>query len=220
MDSPLLRRVESEESELQLTPASAADLEPAARCLANAFAADPLIPFFFPNAGRRRGAAVIELFKLLLKARLELAMPVTLAAIDGTMSGVAMGYDTRKLDWPPALQTQWHAFEQQQEGFAERIQSYEAASERSKPDRPHYYLGVVGVDPAWHGKGIGLALVESFCRQSEGDPLSTGTYLETGNPRNLGFYQRCGFATVGEHDLDQSTKLICLFRPATRHPSV
>jgi GNAT superfamily N-acetyltransferase len=178
------------------------------------------VQYLFPNAGEGRGIVASECFALLLRVRLQLAMPVTLAWQGRAISGVAMGYDTRRPAWPPALQKQWQEFERQQEGSAERFQSYDTASERLQPDRPHYYLGVLGVDPEWHGTGTGLALVEAFCRQSEADPLSAGTYLETGNPRNIGFYHRCGFAVTGEHDLDQSTRLICLFRPAARHASV
>ena len=204
---------------MKIEPAEMLDLEPAALCLAKAFAADPLLPFFFP-AAENPNSVVAELFGLLLKALIKLAMPIRLSRHMGDISGVVMGYDTRRLDWPADVELAFEDFLRRQKGASDRFHNYETASKRFKPSQPHYYLGVLGVDPARHGKGEGLALVDAFCSLSESDSTSTGTYLETANPLNLGFYGRCGFTLTGEHELDAVTRLYCLFRPSGNHASV
>ena len=61
---------------------------------------------------------------------------------------------------------------------------------------PHYYLFALGVLPSSQGKGIGGKLVRTMLGRAQEENLPT--YLETQNPRNVMFYQRLGFKTVGE----------------------
>src|SRR4051812_23738289 len=85
-------------------------------------------------------------------------------------------------------------------------------SERGKPSAPHYYLGVIGVDPDMHGRGIGMQLLKSFCDLSGSDPRSCGVYLETAQESNLAFYERAGFAEAGRGSLGDAT-LWCMYLP-------
>ena len=75
---------------------------------------------------------------------------------------------------------------------------------------PHHYLGVIGLDPALHGRGFGVQLLQAFCNQSAADPLSGGVYLETANPANVRFYARAGFEETGRGRLGDAT-LWCMF---------
>jgi ribosomal protein S18 acetylase RimI-like enzyme len=63
------------------------------------------------------------------------------------------------------------------------------------PVHPHWYVGVVGVDPSWQGRGLGGLLLSRFLASADdrGDPV----YLETDRPENVGFYGRAGFRVVG-----------------------
>ena len=70
---------------------------------------------------------------------------------------------------------------------------YDEIATRFKPPAPHYYLGVIGIDPNLHGRGFGSQLLEAFCDLSAGDSLSDGVYLETAQASNVGFYERAGF---------------------------
>jgi len=87
---------------------------------------------------------------------------------------------------------------------------YDEIADKTMPTAPHYYLGVIGVDPAWHGQGVGARLINAFCDLSAADPLSCGVFLETANPSNVRFYERAGFAVTGQGRLGGAT-LWCLF---------
>ncbi len=161
------------------------DLDPAAQCLARAFAADPLVPFFFP-AAEDLNSVLVEFFRLLLKARIKLAMPIRLSRHTGPISGVVMGYDTRRLDWPSDVELAWEEFQRRQKGASDRFHIYEAVSKRFAPSQPHYYLGVLGVYRRGRAKAKD-GRCGAFCRLSESDSTSIGTYLETANLLNLAF---------------------------------
>jgi ribosomal protein S18 acetylase RimI-like enzyme len=62
--------------------------------------------------------------------------------------------------------------------------------ERMMPE-PHWYLMILGVDPAHQGAGIGSALIAPTL--AEADAAGLPCYLETAKERNLAFYRRHGF---------------------------
>lgn len=64
---------------------------------------------------------------------------------------------------------------------------------------PHWYLMMIGVDPAWQGRGIGGRLLEPVLTRAAAAGLAC--YLETTQPRNLEFYRRHGFEVVIDADL-------------------
>jgi GNAT superfamily N-acetyltransferase len=63
-------------------------------------------------------------------------------------------------------------------------------------DRPHFYLSLLGTDPAHRGKGLGMALLAENLAliDAEGMPA----YLESSNPVNNRRYESVGFVAVGE----------------------
>ena len=63
------------------------------------------------------------------------------------------------------------------------------------PDEPHWYLPLIGVDPAQQNKGYGSALLKrSLVECDRGNKLA---YLESTNPRNIPLYERHGFEVLG-----------------------
>ena len=64
------------------------------------------------------------------------------------------------------------------------------------PEEPHWYLAVIGSDPAVRGAGLGHALMSS--RLDRCDAEAAPAYLESSNPDNIGYYQRFGFEVTGE----------------------
>ncbi len=70
--------------------------------------------------------------------------------------------------------------------------------ERDAPLR-HWYLAALGVDPSRQGHGVGGKLIEPVLARADAEGLPC--YLESANPRNLGFYGRHGFEVVTEGHL-------------------
>jgi GNAT superfamily N-acetyltransferase len=69
--------------------------------------------------------------------------------------------------------------------------------ERKHPRSPsHWYLPVVGVAPAWQGRGFGAALLAPVLQRC--DREGTPAYLEASTPRNRALYERHGFEVVEE----------------------
>lgn len=60
----------------------------------------------------------------------------------------------------------------------------------------HWYVLVVGVEPAAQGRGVGGALLAPILEQADRDGLPC--YLETAQPRNIGFYEHLGFRVLRE----------------------
>jgi ribosomal protein S18 acetylase RimI-like enzyme len=66
------------------------------------------------------------------------------------------------------------------------------AMERGHPHHPaHYYLALLGTDPAQQGRGLGSALLRAVLEQCDRDGV--GAFLECSKERNVDFYARHGF---------------------------
>lgn len=68
--------------------------------------------------------------------------------------------------------------------------------EKFHPAEPHWYLPMIGVDPAHQGAGIGSALMTEALKAVDRD--GSIAYLESSNARNISLYQRHGFEVIGE----------------------
>ena len=196
---------------MRIEEAGESDVAAAARSLEEAFAADPLINYFFRTHPRGVSRASFDFFSLLLRLRIALGMPALILKEGERVLGAAMGYDTERRRWPASFASEWRRLEEATPGFAGRLAAYEALSRSHEPSAPHYYLGVIGVHSSAQGKGAGKALLEAFCRRSATDPLSAGVYLDTANRSSLEFYLRNGFLLAGEDDLE-GVPLWCVFR--------
>lgn len=84
--------------------------------------------------------------------------------------------------------------------------------ERYHPPIPHWYLPLIGTDPARQGQGIGAALM--FHALSRCDREGVAAYLESSNPRNIPLYQRHGFEILGTIQIGSSPVLTPMLRPA------
>ena len=74
--------------------------------------------------------------------------------------------------------------------------------ERKHPHEPHYYLAVLGTDPAHQRKGFGAAVMEPVLARCDTEGL--GAYLESSKAENVPYYRRHGFEVreevVHKHD--------------------
>ncbi len=65
---------------------------------------------------------------------------------------------------------------------------------RTTRPEPHWYLPLIGVDPAHQGEGHGDALMAYALARCDRDHAPA--YLESSKPRNIPFYRRYGFETA------------------------
>jgi len=69
---------------------------------------------------------------------------------------------------------------------------------KQDPDRAHWHLGPIGVDPEFQGRGIGKALLGSFLDRV--DKEGSAAYLETDVEKNVLLYERFGFKVISHAD--------------------
>lgn len=92
------------------------------------------------------------------------------------------------------------------------VEQFDAAHPK---DEPHYYLSLLGTDPAQRGHGYGLGLLAANLAliDAEGCPA----YLESSNPANVPIYERVGFRTIGSFQLADGPIVHTMWRaPTTR----
>jgi ribosomal protein S18 acetylase RimI-like enzyme len=183
--------------------ATSEDAPALARMLARAFDDDPVLVWAHPDARRRprRGAGFFA-------GRLRSLLDNELCWTTDELAGAAL--------WAPA--DAWAA----PAGELVRGLPYLTLRraplvlyglgnvERAHPREPHYYLSVLGVDPAYQRRGLGSRLLApglELCDR-EGVPA----YLETGKLRNVGFYERHGFRVTREMALPRGPTVWLMWR--------
>jgi ribosomal protein S18 acetylase RimI-like enzyme len=81
------------------------------------------------------------------------------------------------------------------------------------PKEPHWYLPMIGVDPAQQGKGYGSALIQHVLKQCDRDRCPA--YLEASKPANVIFYKQHGFEVLETIQVGTSPPLF----PMIRYPN-
>ena len=173
---------------------TAAEIQPVARTLAQAFYDDPHFRWFVPDDAKRlhrleRGFATFI-------GRVWL--PHDEAYAHERLSGAAL--------WMPP--NTWHigplaqllllpAVVRDLRAGAPRLLKALTFIEKKHPRAPaHWYLPAIGVAPAWQGRGYGAALLRPVLERCDTERVPA--YLEASTPRNRGLYERNGFETVEE----------------------
>lgn len=83
--------------------------------------------------------------------------------------------------------------------------------ERSHPRQPpHWYLAILGTDPAAQGNGYGSAVLGPVLERCDSDGL--GAYLESSKERNIDFYARHGFRVTRELRLPRGPTMWAMWR--------
>jgi ribosomal protein S18 acetylase RimI-like enzyme len=177
--------------------ALASDVPGLATVLSRSFHDDPLMTFVCPDQATR-DADLNILFTVAASAGLRRGHTYVLAEPAGEIAGAAI--------WsPPEVEALSDdaagplidaiVGRYGDEGLM-RLGAMSEAMDANHPDSPHLYLFIVGVDPSRQGNGLGERLLAPALAHC--DATGTAAYLESTNPRNIGFYQRLGFDTVSE----------------------
>ncbi|MBX5452108.1 GNAT family N-acetyltransferase [Thermogemmatispora sp.] len=191
----------------------------ACQVLARAFQHDPLMAFVLPNE-RRRAALLPALFRVTVHYCLRYGQVYASPGLEGIACWLPPDHTTPTLGrllsvglrFPPLRlgpRGLWRL------GLTER---YAAQQHAFHTHGPHWYLWALGVDPPYQGQGIGSALLRVVCQQADAHHLPC--YLETQNPRNVGFYERHGFQVVSETAIPhgQGLRLWAMLREAQPSP--
>lgn len=80
------------------------------------------------------------------------------------------------------------------------------------PEESHWYLSIIGVDPARQGQGLGAQLLQHTLARCDEDGLPA--YLESSNPANISLYMRHGFEVMGEIRVGDAPLVTPMLRPA------
>jgi len=78
------------------------------------------------------------------------------------------------------------------------------------PAEPHWYLPLIGIDPAQQGRGVGGALLAHATEIFDRDGVAA--YLESSNPRNIPLYERHGFEVLGSIQSGSSPTIVPMLR--------
>ena len=81
---------------------------------------------------------------------------------------------------------------------------------RYHPSEPHWYLPLIGVDPAQQNRGYGSALLRHALSRCDHDKKLA--YLESSNPRNIPLYERHGFEALGTIQVGTSPPIVPMLR--------
>jgi GNAT superfamily N-acetyltransferase len=180
-----------------------ADEVPAIDTVVLAFAGDPIARWSWPHSHQYLTS-----------------MPSLVRAFGGNAFSHSGAYCTNDyigvaLWLPPGVQPN-------EQTLAEIIESTVSASIRADafsmfeqmasyhPSAPHWYLPLIGVDPAHQGKGHGDALMTYALQRCDHDHVAA--YLESTNPRNIPLYQRHGFEVLGTIQVGSSPPLVPMLR--------
>ena len=199
-------------SGIEVRPARRADVGALSRVLGRAFHDDPVMRWLQPDAARR--TAALPTFFATVARHHFLASSASEVAVSADGVGAAALWD------PPG---RWQQTSREQvamvpgvlRAFRGRLGAARALAEQMKavhPEEPHWYLAIIGSDPAVRGGGFGAALMRSRLQRcdAEGAPA----YLESSNPDNVPYYNRFGFEVTGQIVVPDGPTLWPMWRPA------
>ncbi|SEG90687.1 Acetyltransferase (GNAT) family protein [Thermomonospora echinospora] len=171
--------------------AGVADVPVLSRVLARAFDDDPVWRWMFPGP-RVRLDRMAGLFSIELR-HVHLPLGATeVAGRGGRIEAGAMWDPPGR--WRTPLPVLIRQFVPLARLFGTRtvpVLRTLTAIEKQHPAEPHWYLSVIGTDPAAQGNGLGGRLLES--RLSRCDEEGLPAYLESSKESNVPFYEKYGF---------------------------
>jgi ribosomal protein S18 acetylase RimI-like enzyme len=192
---------------VQIKTATASHIDQVVNAIALAFSADPIAHWFFPEPQQ-----YLKYFPGFVKAFAGAAFEHGSGDCVEDFSGAAL--------WlPPGVHPDEKAlFTLLQEAIPKRDQGEVFGllerMDRNHPAEPHWYLPMIGVEPAKQGNGHGTALLmRGLERCDDEDQLA---YLESSSPKNIPLYERHGFESAGVIQVGSSPPLFPMLRRPRR----
>ncbi|MGA5129836.1 GNAT family N-acetyltransferase [Streptomyces olivoreticuli] len=181
------------------------------RTLARAFDDDPMMRWFFPDDASR-GTRLERYFTTIFTRQY-----VHHSVCERTGAAAAF--------WvPPEAQAKAvpdaETIQELQDILGDRAPLLRDAVETAAghaPQEPHWYLAVIGADPAGQGQGHGAALLRSGLAKA--DAAGLPAYLESSKPSNLSFYEHFGFTVQEEVRLPGDGPTLWAMRREARRPA-
>jgi GNAT superfamily N-acetyltransferase len=178
---------------MDVRPATTADHGRIAEVLAAAFATDPPLSWFIPDAARREA---------LLHRHFAASIPLYAASgaiwLSADRSGAALWVAPGA--YPFRLREELRVLPDRLAVFGRwprrGIGGLRALERRHPHEPPHWYLDYIGVEPAGQGRGTGSALLAPMLARC--DVEERGAYLNAGSPRSRDLYARHGFEVRSE----------------------
>ena len=186
------------------------ELDAVTRSLARAFHDDPVMRWFFPDPARR-DRLIERFFRLRVGGLLAQEEVYTTADHTGAACWARPG--------------EWEMGPVEGLLFALRLLPMTRGRtpllargwtivDEAHPKEPHWYLAILGTEPAAQGRGIGSALLEPVL--DDCDRNEVGAYLESSKEENLAFYARHGFRVSGELQLPEGPTIWPMWRDPRR----
>ena len=193
-------------------PLDPASLTAAADVLVRSFADDPGLHFVLPDSADRERLGQ-SLAGAVLRYALRCGAPLVTPDV---VRGVALWFppDAPAPTEADLVQTGLAAVPEQigsdaWQRFKRLLDHLDALHPRYAPE-PHWYLAMLGVDPAWQRQGIGEALMHPVFAAADRAGLSC--YLEAPTAGNARYYERRGFRVLAETDVPDSEVHVWLMR--------
>lgn len=92
----------------------------------------------------------------------------------------------------------------------EKLGALATVGEAHPHEPPHWYLAAVATRRQHQGTGCAPLVIDPVLARCDADGLPA--YLESSNPRNVGFYERLGFVVTGEIQVPGGPVLIPMWR--------
>ena len=180
-----------------------AEQDTAVRAIVEAFSADPAARWMYPDSQQ-----YWQHFPSFVKA-------FAGAAFEHGSADLADGYLAAALWLPPGIHPDEQALDKLirstvSGGDQANVFAMFEQMDRYHPREPHWYLPMIGVDPAHQRKGFGSALLQHGLTRC--DHENKHAYLESTSPSSVRLYERHGFELLRIIQVGSSPQLFAMLR--------
>jgi ribosomal protein S18 acetylase RimI-like enzyme len=179
-------------------------IKPASKVLARAFQDDPLWAYFIPD-GLMRKSKLHYISDFLVRYGVLYCQSYATSGLEGVALWVSPEQGELTL-WRMIRCGALTLYFNVGRKIVSRMNSffdYSGKVHHRLAPFPHWYLGLIGVDPEFQGRGYASALIKPMLAQIDKEHLPC--YLETANEKNVPVYEHYGFEVVESGTIPSSS---------------